>query len=214
MAKKIQILPAILAYNLEQFKQQWQKVAKDFKSFQIDILDTDFVDSKNNLNPRTIKSIIKTAELEIHLMVKDINSYLGPWANFKNTKKIIWHYEATQDLDDINTALRWLKKNKIKAGLAINPKTKLKFILPLVKKFDTILIMGVEPGQMGQTFNKKVLSKIKKLRKKFPNLNIEVDGGINATNYQKIIKAGANLIVMGKYLQKADNLKTALNQLK
>lgn len=214
MAKKIQILPAILAYNLEQFKQQWQKVAKDFKTFQIDILDTDFVDSKNNLSPRKIKSIIKTAELEIHLMVKDINSYLGPWANFKNTKKIIWHYEATQDLDDINTALRWLKKNKIKAGLAINPKTKLKFILPLVKKFDTILIMGVEPGQMGQIFNKKVLSKIKKLRKKFPDLNIEIDGGVNEKNYQKIIKAGANLIVMGKYLQKTDNLKTALNQLK
>lgn len=214
MAKKIQILPAILAYNLEQFKQQWQKVAKNFKTFQIDILDTDFVDSKNNLSPRKIKPLIKTAELEMHLMVKDINSYLGPWANFKNTKKIIWHYEATQDLDDINTALRWLKKNKIKAGLALNPKTKLKLILPLVKKFDTILIMGVEPGQMGQIFNKKVLSKIKKLRKKFPDLNIEVDGGVNEKNYQKIIKAGANLIVMGKYLQKADNLKTALSQLK
>ncbi len=214
MPKKIQILPAILAYNLEQFKQQWQKVAKDFKSFQIDILDTDFVDSRNNLSPRKIKSVIKKADLEIHLMVKDINSYLGPWANFKNTKKIIWHYEATPDLDDMNIALRWLKKNKIKAGLAINPKTKLKFILPLVKKFDTILIMGVEPGQMGQVFNKKVLSKIKKLRKKFPDLNIEIDGGVNEKNYQKIIKAGANLIVMGKYLQKAENLKTALKQLK
>lgn len=214
MPKKIQILPSILAYNVEQFKQQWQKVAKNFSSFQIDILDTDFVDSKNNLNPRQIKKIVKTADLEIHLMARDINNYLGPWANFKNTKKIIWHYEATQDLEDINIALRWLKRNKVKAGLAINPKTKLKFILPLVKKFDTILIMGVEPGQMGQAFNKKVLSKIKKLRKKFPDLNIEIDGGVNEKNYQKIIKAGANLIVMGKYLQTAENLKTALSQLK
>lgn len=214
MPKKIQILPSILAYNVEQFKQQWQKVAKNFSSFQIDILDTDFVDSKNNLNPRQIKKIVKTADLEIHLMARDINNYLGPWANFKNTKKIIWHYEATQDLEDINIALRWLKRNKVKAGLAINPKTKLKFILPLVKKFDTILIMGVEPGQMGETFNKKVLSKIKKLRKKFPDLNIEIDGGVNEKNYQKIIKAGANLIVMGKYLQTAENLKTALSQLK
>lgn len=214
MPKKIQILPSILAYNVEQFKQQWQKVAKNFSSFQIDILDTDFVDSKNNLNPRQIKKIVKTADLEIHLMARDINNYLGPWANFKNTKKIIWHYEATQDLEDINTALRWLKRNKVKAGLAINPKTKLKLILPLVKKFDTILIMGVEPGQMGETFNKKVLSKIKKLRKKFPDLNIEIDGGVNEKNYQKIIKAGANLIVMGKYLQTAEDIKTALNNLK
>ena len=214
MAKKIQIIPAILAYNLEQFKQQWQKVSKNFKTFQLDILDDDFVASKNNLNPRQIKKIIKTADLEIHLMVRDINSYLGPWASLKNTKKIIWHYEATQDLEDINTALKWLKTNKIKAGLAINPKTKLKFILPLVKKFDTILVMGVEPGQMGQKFNTKIFSKIKKLRKKFPELNIEIDGGVNEKNYPKIIKAGANLIVMGSYLQQAENIKTALNNLK
>ena len=214
MAKKIQIIPAILAYNLEQFKQQWQKVTKDFKTFQLDILDDDFVASKNNLNPRQIKKIIKTADLEIHLMVRDINSYLGPWSSLKNTKKIIWHYEATQDLEDLNIALKWLKTNKIKAGLAINPKTKLKLILPIVKKFDTILVMGVEPGQMGQKFNSKVLSKIKKLRKKFPELNIEIDGGVNKKNYQKIIKAGANLIVMGSYLQQAENIKTALNNLK
>ena len=203
MPKKIQIIPAILAFDLEQFKNQYQKVAEDFDLLQIDIMDGEFVSSKNNLSPRKIKKIVKKHDLEIHLMVKDINSYIGPWAHFKNTQKVIWHYEANQDKQDIQAALKWLKKNKIKAGLAINPSTKIKEIKALIKKFDTILVLGVEPGQQGKKFDKKALSKIKKLRKLSSTLNIEIDGGVNIKNYPKLIKAGANLIVMGSYLQQA-----------
>lgn len=214
MPQKIQIIPALLAFDLNELATQYKKVAKHFPLLQIDIMDGEFVTTKNNFSPRIIKKVVKNTELELHLMVKDINSYIGPWAHFKNTKKIIWHYEANTDPEDILAALKWLKKNKIKAGLAINPKTKIKEILPLVKKFDTILVMGVEPGMMGQKFNKKTLSKIKKLRKKIPTLNIEIDGGVNEKNYKKILKAGANLIVIGSYLQKSVDLKTALSQLK
>jgi ribulose-phosphate 3-epimerase len=214
MPKKIQIIPAILAFDLEQFKNQYQKVAEDFDLLQIDIMDGEFVSSKNNLSPRKIKKIVKKHDLEIHLMVKDINSYIGPWAHFKNTQKVIWHYEANQDKQDIQAALKWLKKNKIKAGLAINPSTKIKEIKALIKKFDTILVLGVEPGQQGKKFDKKALSKIKKLRKLSSTLNIEIDGGVNIKNYPKLIKAGANLIVMGSYLQQADDVKQAIAKLK
>ena len=214
MPKKIQIIPAILAFDLEQFKNQYQKVAEDFDLLQIDIMDGEFVSSKNNLSPRKIKKIVKQQPLEIHLMVQDINSYIGQWSTFKNVKRIIWHYEALPDEEAIIQAVRWLKKQNIKAGLAINPTTTLKKILPLIKKFDTILIMGVTPGKQNQTFNRKALSKIKKLRKKFPNLNIEIDGGVNDKNYSKITKAGANLIAIGGYLQQAEDIKQAIAKLK
>ncbi|MCB9802992.1 ribulose-phosphate 3-epimerase [Candidatus Nomurabacteria bacterium] len=214
MPQKIQIIPSLLAFDLNELEKQYKKVAKEFPLLQLDIMDGEFVKTKNNFSPRKIKKIVKTTNLELHLMVKDINSYIGPWAHFKNTKKIIWHYEANSDPEDIQAALKWLKKNKIKAGLAINPKTKLKNILSLIKKFDTILIMSVTPGKQGQKFDKKSLSKIKKLRKKFPQLNIEIDGGVNEKNYKKISKAGANLIVIGSYLQEAENLKTAIANLK
>ncbi|MBT4349773.1 ribulose-phosphate 3-epimerase [bacterium] len=214
MPKKIQIIPAILAFDLEQLKSQYKKVAKDFDLLQIDIMDGEFVSSKNNLSPRKIKKIVKQQPLEIHLMVQDINSYIGQWSTFKNVKRIIWHYEALPDEEAIIQAVRWLKKQNIKAGLAINPTTTLKKILPLIKKFDTILIMGVTPGKQNQTFNRKALSKIKKLRKKFPNLNIEIDGGVNDKNYSKITKAGANLIAIGGYLQQAEDIKQAIAKLK
>ena len=214
MPKKIQIIPAVLADHLDDFKRQWSKVAKHFKIIQIDIMDGEFVDSKNNFSPRKIKKIVKQHDLELHLMVKDINSYIGPWAHFKNTKKVIWHYEANPDTEDIQAALKWLKKTKVKTGLAITTKTKIKEIMPLVKKFDTILVMGVTPGKQGQKFDKKSISTIKTLRKKFPDLNIEIDGGVNEKNFSKLIKAGANLIILGSYLQQSDDIKTALTKLK
>ena len=214
MAKKIQFIPAILADHLDDFKRQWSKIAKHFELFQIDIMDGEFVAPHNNLNPRKIKKIVKQQPLEIHLMVQDINTYIGQWSTFKNVKKIIWHYQALPDEETIIQAARWLKKQKIKAGLAINPEVPLKKILPLVKKFDTILIMGVKPGKQGQKFQKKVLGKIKKLRKKFPNLNIEIDGGVNEKNIKAITKAGANLIILGSYLQQSSDIKQAIKNLK
>jgi len=214
MAKKIQIIPAILANDVIEFKKQWLKVVKHFKLFQIDIMDGEFVATHNNLSPRKIKKIVKQQKLEIHLMVQDVNSYIGQWSTFKNVKKIIWHYEALNDEEAITQATRWLKKQKIKTGLAINPKTPLKKIISLAKKFDTILIMGVTPGQQNQKFNSKILSKIKKLRKKFPKKNIEIDGGVNEKNYKKIIKSGANLIAIGSYLQRNSDIKQAVKNLK
>jgi len=214
MAKKTQIIPAILANHLDDFKRQWSKVVKHFEVFQIDIMDGEFVATHNNLNPRKIKKIVKQQPLEIHLMVQDINTYIGQWSTFKNVKKIIWHYQALPDEEAIIQAVRWLKKQKIKAGLAINPEIPLKKILPLVKKVDTVLLMGVNPGKQGQKFQKKTIGKIKKLRKRFPKLNIEVDGGVNDKNFNTITKAGANLIILGSYLQESSDIKQAIENLK
>jgi len=91
--------------------------------------------------------------------------------------------------------------------LAINPETKLKNIKELIKTFHTIQIMGVKPGKMGQKFQTKVLNKIIKLKKDYPKINIEIDGGVNNKNINKIKTAGANLIAIGSYLQKCKDIK-------
>ena len=74
--------------------------------------------------------------------------------------------------------------------------------------------MGVNPGKQGQKFQKKTIGKIKKLRKRFPKLNIEVDGGVNDKNFNTITKAGANLIILGSYLQESSDIKQAIENLK
>ena len=74
--------------------------------------------------------------------------------------------------------------------------------------------MGVTPGKQGQKFQSKILTKIKALHKKYPRLNIAVDGGVSDKNIKQIKKAGANLIAVGSYLQKSNNIKQSIQKLK
>lgn len=210
----IRIIPAILAKDKKEFKKQWSHIADYFKYIQIDIMDGEFVKNKTNINPYIVKNIIKNKDLEIHLMVNSISKYITTWSKVKNVKKIIWHYEANTNIEQILKFNKFLKKKKIKTGLAINPNTKLKDIKEIIKDFHTIQIMGVTPGKQGQKFQNKVLNKIKKLKKDYTNINIEVDGGVNNNNFNKIKKVGTNLIAIGSYLQKNKNVKESLNKLK
>lgn len=203
----IKIIPAILAKDKKEFKKQWSHIADYFKYIQIDIIDGEFIKNKTNINPYIVKDIIKNKDLEIHLMVDSISKYITTWSKVKNVKKIIWHYEANTDIEQIKKFNKFLKNKNINTGLAINPETKLKNIEEIIKDFHTIQIMGVKPGKMGQKFQNKVLNKIKKLKKEYPKINIEIDGGVNDKNINKIKTAGANLIAIGSYLQKCKDIK-------
>ena len=209
---KTKIIPAILAVDLSQFKRQWQKIAAFFTYVQIDIMDGKFVRTKTKFTPQQIQNLTKNHQLEIHLMVNEVNKYLKIWSKLPNVKKIIWHWET--DHQNINQYLKFLATKKIQAGLALNPPTKIVAIEPIVKKFHTILVMNVVPGKMGQKSQTGILEKIKKLRQKYPRLNIEIDGGVNDQTAHKLKTAGANLLASGSYLQQSKNLKLALKKLK
>ncbi len=208
----VKIVPAILADNLIQFKIQWQKIAPIFPYVQLDIMDGRFVKAKTKFTPQQIKKLTKNHQLEIHLMVNDVKKYLKIWSRPSNVKKIIWHWEA--DHQNIDQYLKFLKTKKIQAGLAVNPKTKITQLEPLIKKFNTLLVMNVTPGAMGQKSPINILQKIKVLRKKYPHLNIEVDGGVSDKTARNLKAAGANLLASGSYLQQSKDLKIALKKLK
>ncbi len=214
MKKTVKIIPAILASNKTQFTKQWSRVAPYFSYLQIDIMDGILVRTKNDINPQSIKYLTRGKKLEIHLMVKDPTKYINKWIKLNNIKKIIWHYEADKNLDNILALNKFLKNKKIQTGLSINPSTSLAKIKTIISNFHTIQIMGVTPGKQGQKFQTKVLSKIKALHSKYPKINIAVDGGVNDKNFKKIKKAGTNLISVGSYLQKSPNIRQAINKLK
>lgn len=212
--KKIVIIPAILAKNKKEFLQQWAKIKNAFRQVQLDIGDGIFIRTKTSLNPGMLKNITRGHKLEIHLMVKDAVKYSRSWSKLKNVKKIIWHYEANKN-PGLNIYLnRHLKKIGIQSSLALNPNTSLAKVKNVISYFTTIQIMGVKPGQQGQNFQTKTLGKIKALRAKYPRLNIAIDGGLNAKNFPAIKKAGANLMIIGSYLQNSKNLKRDLAKLK
>lgn len=215
MAKqKIKIIPSILVKNKAEFTKVWKKLSPYFTYAQIDIMDGQFVKTKNSITPDTIKNLTRKHKLEIHLMVDGVSKYITRWSKLKNVKKIIWHYEANKDVKRIEAINNYLKNKQIKTGLAINPNTSLANIKNIIPLFDTIQIMGVTPGKQGQRFQSKVIKKIKALRYKFPKINIEVDGAVNDKTFKAITKAGANIVCPGSYFQKSKNVRESLNKLK
>ncbi|CAG8590582.1 14073_t:CDS:2 [Acaulospora colombiana] len=93
----------------------------------------------------------------------------------------------------------------MKVGIAVKPKTPIDVIYPLADKIDLCLVMTVEPGFGGQKFMHDCMPKVKELRKKFPKLDIEVDGGLALDTIEEAAKAGANVIVAGSSIFSSDN---------
>src|SRR3989338_4560046 len=140
MSKKIKIVPAILAKDASEFRKRWRKIAPYFNYIQIDIMDGILVRTKNNIRPSCVKKFSKNHQLEIHLMVKNVPARIRPWLKLKNVKKIIWHYEADTDSRAILNLNSYIRKQKVKTGLAINPQTPLARIEKLIPSFDAIQI--------------------------------------------------------------------------
>ncbi|MFA6253066.1 MAG: hypothetical protein WCV69_02265 [Patescibacteria group bacterium] len=210
----MKIVPSVLAKNKKIFLQEWQKVAPFFDYAQIDIMDGQFVKNKSNIKPNDIKKITIKHNLEIHLMVKDVAKYIVLWEKLNNVKKIIWHYETLPDPNSIICLNDYLKKKRIKTGLCLNPETPLSKIYPVAKYFDTIQIMGVNPGAQGKKFHANSLARIKKLKEKYPQTKIAIDGGVDEKNFKALKKAGADIIILGHYLQESKNIKKSLDNLK
>ena len=121
------------------------------------------------------------------------------------------HQEACSNLEK---ALEFIKNNNIKPAVAINPKTPLDAIKDVLDKVEMVLIMTVVPGFSGQKFMESVLPKISQLRSMKPELDIEVDGGIDAETIKRASESGANMFVSGSYLMNSDNVKEAVERLK
>jgi len=214
MTKKIKIIPSILSKNKTEFIKDWKKVSPYFKYIQVDIMDGEFVKSKNSVTPENIKKLTRRHKIEVHLMVDGVSKYATRWVKLKNVYKIIWHYEANTNLEHIRKINNFLKTKKIKTGLAINPNTSLAKIKNIIPEFDTIQFMGVTPGKQGQRFQSKILPNIKALRYKFPNINIAIDGAVNDKTFPALKKAGANIFCPGSYLQNAASVPEAVKKLK
>ena len=111
-----------------------------------------------------------------------------------------FHAEATNDAAGV---IQKIKEAGMKAGIALKPATPLSAIEHVVTLVDLVLIMTVEPGFGGQSFMPEPLAKVRELRRRFPHLNIQVDGGVGADTIEACAEAGANCIVSGSGIFKA-----------
>ncbi len=210
----VEVVPAILVQNFEIFKKQISHsgIRGLAPMWQVDVLDESMFESRSFFDAKQVAQIKELPEIELHLMTLDPLPIIENWKfHIPTLKRAIVHAEVDKPLEPI---LAYIKNLGLEAGLALNPETSIKAIKPLVHLLDTILIMGVHPGASGQSFlGKKIFKKIKKVAKKYPNLRIAVDGGINQDTAQDIINAGAHQLCAASAIWKAKDPTKAFNNL-
>ena len=181
------------------------------KYYHIDVMDGKFVPEKS-FPIKEIKEIsnISDKPLDIHLMVDNPNFYIRKLKKTLNINNITIHLEINKD---INKLLCSLKKNGIKRGISIKPKTDINLLKPYLDNIDILLIMTVEPGYGGQSFIESSTNRIEEIKELIKNYNIllEVDGGINDKTIKKV--ESADIAVVGSYITTNDNMKERINKL-
>lgn len=152
--------------------------------------------------------------LDAHLMVTNPEAYVDPLTEI-GVQYLSFHQETVYHPHRL---IQRIKANGIKAGLALNPGTPLGTIEALLPDLDFVLIMSVNPGYSAQSFIPNVIRKISELdairKQYYPELQIEVDGGVNDTNSSTLINSGADILVSASFIFKSDNYSNTINSLK
>jgi len=216
--KKIKISPSILSADFSQLGKEIESLEKNGADMiHVDVMDGHFVPNLT-IGPPVIKALRKYTSLpfDVHLMINPVHKYIKDYAE-SGADIITIHPEATTSLQG---SIDEIKKYKKKVGLSLNPDTKIEIIEQYLEQVDLVLIMSVFPGFGGQKFIKDVLKKIERIneirnKRKF-EFDIEVDGGINFTNFRDVLKAGANVLVSGTTIFRENNgdIKKNINFLK
>ena len=216
--KKIKISPSILSADFSQLGKEIESLEKNGADMiHVDVMDGHFVPNLT-IGPPVIKALRKYSSLpfDVHLMINPVHKYIKDYAE-SGADIITIHPEATTSLQG---SIDEIKKYKKKVGLSLNPDTKIEIIEQYLEQVDLVLIMSVFPGFGGQKFIKDVLKKIERIneirnKRKF-EFDIEVDGGIDFSNFRDVLKAGANVLVSGTTIFKENHgdIKKNINFLK
>lgn len=207
----IKISPSILACDFARMGEEIAKVDKFSDYLHVDVMDGLFVPNISFGMP-VIKSIRKTTDIffDVHLMIERPERYIEEFAAL-GSDLITIHYESTENPAEVLKQIRALGK---KAGISVKPGTDYSVLLPLLPLCDLVLVMTVEPGFGGQKFMHDMMPKVSALREAVKaggyDIEIEVDGGINAETAAIAAAAGANVLVAGSSVFAAADAKTAI----
>jgi ribulose-phosphate 3-epimerase len=210
------IAPSLLAADFANLQRDIEMINNSEADwFHIDIMDGVFVPNISFGMP-VLEAITKHAKktIDVHLMIVDPYRYIQTFAEL-GANVLTVHYEACNHL---HRTLQAIKAEGMKAGVAINPHTNIDLLEDVINDIDLVCMMSVNPGFGGQSFIENTYSKIEKLKNLITRKNastlIEIDGGVTNKNAAQLVAAGANVLVAGNFVFKAENPTQTIADLK
>jgi ribulose-phosphate 3-epimerase len=205
--KNTLIAPSILAADFSNLQRDIEMInSSEADWFHIDIMDGVFVPNISFGMP-VLEAINKHAKktIDVHLMIVDPDRYIKTFAQLGSNNLTV-HYEACTHL---HRTLQAIKAEGMKAGVALNPHTPVSLLEDIINDIDLVCLMSVNPGFGGQSFIENTYKKVKELKEIIIRNNaftlIEIDGGVTNKNAKQLADAGADVLVAGNFVFKAEN---------
>jgi ribulose-phosphate 3-epimerase len=214
--KNTLIAPSVLAADFANLQRDIEMINNSQADwFHIDIMDGVFVPNISFGMP-VLEAISRHAKktIDVHLMIVDPDRYIKTFAEL-GANILTVHYEACTHL---HRTLQAIKAEGMKAGVALNPHTNIDLLEDVINNIDLVCIMSVNPGFGGQSFIENTYEKVKKIKEliaiKGAKTIIEIDGGVTDKNAKKLVEAGADVLVAGSFVFKAENPTATIADLK
>nr|WP_188406491.1 ribulose-phosphate 3-epimerase [Psychroflexus salis] len=215
MMKKL-LAPSILAADFANLQRDVEMINKSEADwFHIDIMDGVFVPNISFGMP-VLKAINQHANkfIDVHLMIVNPDQYFKTFAEL-GANMLTVHLEACTHL---HRSLQSIKNEGMQAGVALNPHTNIQLLKDVIEDIDMVCLMSVNPGFGGQHFIENTYQKVRELKEliqlKNAKTKIEIDGGVTNQNAKQLIDAGADVLVAGSYVFKAQNPTQTIQDLK
>lgn len=193
----MQVIPSIIGRSFFDVKGKISLVEGLVDWVQLDVADGIFAPNDTWSEPEDLIEIEGKTKIEVHLMIENPEETLTDWANYAD--RIIIHEESTEHLTEIVDVFE--SNKNVELGLALLMSTPIEKIASYIDKIKLVQLMSIDKiGFYGQPFDQKVIVKVKELRAQYPNLKIQVDGGIGLAEAKLLKEAGADAVVVGSQI--------------